>query len=74
MWKLNYSFVVWVTNVFDKQNIYQVYSTTGRPYTNQNELNSDLGGPLVFPGREIEDNPLNYGPGRNIRLGVSVNF
>jgi outer membrane receptor protein involved in Fe transport len=74
LWKLNYSFVVWVTNVFDIQNIYQVYSTTGRAYTNQNKLSSDLGGPLVYSGSQLDDNPINYGPGRNIRLGISVNF
>jgi outer membrane receptor protein involved in Fe transport len=74
MWKLNYSFVIWVSNVFDVRNIYQVYSTTGRPYTGQNKLSSELGGPIIFSGSEIQDNPLNYGPGRNIRLGISVNF
>lgn len=74
IWKLNYSFVVWINNVFDKQNIYQVYSNTGRADTGQNRLSNDLGGPLVYPGREIEQNPINYGPGRNVRLGISVNF
>jgi outer membrane receptor protein involved in Fe transport len=74
IWKLNYSFVIWVTNVFDQQNVYQVYSNTGRTDTAQNKLSNALGGPLVSLGREIEQNPVNYGPGRNIRLGISVNF
>lgn len=74
IWKLNYSFVVWINNVFDVRNVYQVYTNTGRANTGQNKLSDDLGGPLVLSGREIEENPLNYGPGRNIRLGISVNF
>jgi len=74
IWKFNYSFVVWVTNVFDRQNAYQVYTNTGRSDTAENKLSNALGGPLIFPGREIQQNPVNYGPGRNIRLGISVNF
>ena len=74
IWKLDYSFIVWVNNLFDKKNIYDVYGSTGRPTTAQNELNSEIEGPVILPGREIDQNPVYYGPGRNIRMGVSFNF
>jgi hypothetical protein len=29
---------------------------------------------VVYKGREIEANPLYYGPGRNVRLSFSLRF
>lgn len=74
IWKLDYTFVVWVANVFDQKNVESVYGTTGRADTNQNYYDASFNSRVVFEGREIEKNPLYYGPGRNIKLGLSMNF
>jgi len=68
IWKLRYSFEVWINNLFDTKNIENVYSATGRPNTS---LNIDG---VVYRGLESDDAPSNYGRGRNIRLGLGVNF
>src|SRR4030067_1171616 len=68
IWKLNYSFSFWVNNVFNKKNIIDVYPNTGRPDTKQNPNG------IVLPGREIDQSPLNYEYGRNIRVGLSMQF
>jgi len=70
IWKLNYSFSVWVNNVFNKRNVINVYKNTGRPDTEQNP--NDAG--IVLPGREVDKSPLNYEYGRNIRVGLSMQF
>jgi outer membrane receptor protein involved in Fe transport len=74
IWKLNYSFLVWVTNLFDERNVARVYGATGRPDTGQNFFNEAYNANVVYEGREIEKNPLHHSAGRNIRLGLSVNF
>jgi len=68
IWKLRYSFEIWVNNIFDTKNIDNVYSATGRPSTS---LNIDG---IVYTGLESDNSPSNYAPGRNIRLGLGVNF
>lgn len=68
IWKLNYSFSFWVNNVFNKKNIINVSPNTGRPDTRQNPNG------IVLPGREIDRSPLNYEYGRNIRVGLSMQF
>ena len=75
IWKLDYSFILWINNLFDQENVYDVWGNTGRSTTAQNALNSEVGGgTIILPGREIDQNPVYYGPGRNIRMGISVNF
>jgi outer membrane receptor protein involved in Fe transport len=74
VWKLNYSIVALVTNLFDTKNITYVYGTTGRPDTDQISFDQDFNANVVYQGREIENNPLHWGAGRNIRLGLSLNF
>jgi outer membrane receptor protein involved in Fe transport len=82
MGRLSYSFVVYVDNVFDRRNVYNVgsqgqygpQSSTGRPDTDQNELDAVWQENVILVGQEIDRNPLNYGQGRNIKLGVSINF
>jgi len=61
---------VWVNNVFNKRNVINVYKNTGRPDTEQNP--NDAG--IVLPGREVDKSPLNYEYGRNIRVGLSMQF
>jgi len=78
IWKINYSFLVWVENLFDQRNVLNVgsqnSSATGRPDTEQNYLDEVWGQNVVYLGQEIDMNPLNYGQGRNIKLGLSINF
>ena len=74
IWKLNYSFLVWVINVFDAKNVATVYGSTGRANTNQIAFDQAFNSNVVYAGREIDKNPLYYGPGRNIKLGMSIKF
>ena len=56
-----------VLNLLDHRNIYYVHESSGKP---------DL--PLGVERNErnlnINDDPSNYGPGRQVRLGLSVDF
>ncbi|KPL03030.1 MAG: hypothetical protein AMJ90_04205 [candidate division Zixibacteria bacterium SM23_73_2] len=80
VWKLDYSFIVWINNLLDTQNILDVntnslgYSETGRPNTGRVASESEAGCTVVLPGWQVDQNPYFYGPGRNIRLGIQVNF
>ncbi len=74
IWKLDHTFIVWVNNLFDTKNILDVFSQTGRPTTSRSQLANEVDGSLVLPGWQKDQNPYFYGPGRNIRLGISVNF
>jgi outer membrane receptor protein involved in Fe transport len=78
IWRINYSFLVWVENLFDQRNVLNVGSSntsaTGRPDTEQNNLDEVWGQNVIYQGQEIDMNPLNYGQGRNIKLGLSINF
>ncbi|MCJ7508294.1 MAG: TonB-dependent receptor, partial [candidate division Zixibacteria bacterium] len=79
VWKLDCSFIVWVTNLFNTKNVNNVYTETGRPDTRASQNASVLEGYeiydyVVLPGSEWDQNPYNYGAGRNVRLGFSVNF
>jgi outer membrane receptor protein involved in Fe transport len=61
---LNLKFFVDVTNVFDRQNVLNVFSSTGSP-------TSDL-----IPGRSQEflDRPNWFGPPRHVEAGVEIGF
>jgi len=74
VWKLNYSFFVWINNLFDTRNFESVSGLTGRPDTEQNYFDEVWGQNVVYLGQEIDRNPLHYGKGRNIKLGFSINF
>lgn len=79
VWKLDCSFIVWVTNLFNSESINQVYTTTGRADTQQSAYLSGINGYdiydyVVLPGKEYDENPYNYSGQRNIRMGLSVNF
>jgi outer membrane receptor protein involved in Fe transport len=65
---LDYTFELWINNLLDKENIETVYGATGRPDTGTN-----IGG-HVKEGSEYSNNPAFYGPGRNIRVGLALNF
>lgn len=67
---LDYTFELWVNNLFNKKNIEFIYSTTGRHDTNSKTAGSNW----VFAGSDIANNPLYLGAGRNIRIGLGVEF
>ncbi len=74
VWKLSYSIQAWVNNVFNRKNVITVNGISGRPDTKQNYFDEAFNENVVYKGREIEMNPLNYGPGRQVRLSLSVKF
>jgi outer membrane receptor protein involved in Fe transport len=74
VWKMNYSFIVWITNLLNAKNVYDVNSTTGREDTSVNGWFGIVNEYVVLAGREVDQSPMNYGPGRNVRLALSVNF
>lgn len=65
---LDYSFEVLINNLFDTQNVNGVYSNTGRPDT------GTLVGRTIVEGTDNARNPDLYDPGRNIRVGLALNF
>lgn len=68
VWKLNYTLTMRVDNLFDSKNVNTVYSTTGLAYTNQNSNGQ------ILTGLAIDTNPANYDQGRQIQVGLSLNF
>jgi len=65
---LDYTFELWITNLFDTENYEYVYSATGRPDTGTN-----VGG-SVKQGSDYANDPSNYAAGRNIKIGLALNF
>jgi outer membrane receptor protein involved in Fe transport len=74
VWKLSYSFMLWVINVLDDKNISEVWASTGRANTNQNFFDQSFNENVVYSGKDLDQDPLRYLPGRNIKVGLSVNF
>lgn len=74
VWKQDYTFQLWVNNLFDRRNVASVFSNTGRPNTNQVQQDLATGYYVALPGRTIQDDPRNYNTGRNIKMGISVDF
>ncbi|MFZ5980416.1 MAG: carboxypeptidase-like regulatory domain-containing protein [Candidatus Zixiibacteriota bacterium] len=68
LWGLDYSFIIWIENIFDTRNVTNIYTKTGRPDTQQN-----ISG-VVYGGTEYDLNPYNWDYGRQIRLGLEVNL
>lgn len=67
-WKLNYTLTLNILNLFDTRNVIDVYSTTGLPYTNQNNNGQ------ILTGLATDRNPGNIDSGRQVQFGVSMNF
>ena len=79
VWKLDCSFIAWITNLFGNESINQIYTTSGRPDTDQDKYVRTIGAHnvydyVVLPGTEHDDNPYYYSGTRNVRVGLSVNF
>jgi outer membrane receptor protein involved in Fe transport len=67
---LGYSVEFLVNNLFNTRSVERVYATTGR----YNTTTKVSGANYVLDGSDIAKNPLNLGPGRNIRVGLEVEF
>lgn len=62
---------LWITNLFDRLNEWNVYSSTGRA---NNDLEAKLGAGEIVGLHTLEDyisNPTFYSPPRQIRIGIS---
>ncbi len=72
---------VWIENVFDADNVVNVYQSTGDPYTT-GYLKTDQGKAIIEARGEgyendykaLERDPGNFGIPRQIKLGLRVNF
>ncbi len=67
---MRYSVDLWINNLMNSKNVQQIFGTTGRYNTNTNVAGANY----VFAGTDLARNPLNLGPGRNIRVGLSMEF
>ncbi|MBU0984226.1 MAG: TonB-dependent receptor [candidate division Zixibacteria bacterium] len=74
---------LWITNLLDRENITKVYSGTGESdrtgylQSAEGQLRSDdpiYGDEFTYLYRLAEQNPLNYGPPRQIYMGVKASF
>jgi outer membrane receptor protein involved in Fe transport len=63
-----WTFELWVQNIFNNKNVYDVYSATGRPNTSQNT------GGIISDGVSHDQNPNAYLPSPNIRVGLALRF
>jgi outer membrane receptor protein involved in Fe transport len=79
IWKTNWNFYIWVTNLFNNELINAVYDGTGRP-DDDGFLNTEQGSNASSVPGYIEDyklriqDPRNWGPPRQIRFGVRLSF
>lgn len=64
----DWSFNIWVDNLFDARNVESLYANTGRPDTDQNISGQ------VFGGTEYNQNPSNWNFGRQVKLGIEMNL
>jgi len=65
---LDLSYILWIENIFDTRNVVTVYSTTGRPDTQQNQSQ------VVKGGTAYDQNPYNWDYGRQVRMGIQVDL
>lgn len=56
-----------VINLFDRKNVYSVYSSSGK-------ADLPLGIERNTRNLNVYDEPSNYGPGRQVRIGLSIDF
>ncbi|MDD4052283.1 MAG: TonB-dependent receptor [candidate division Zixibacteria bacterium] len=65
---MEYTFQVWINNLFDNKNVVYVNTATGRPDTDNNQSG------VIGGGTERQANPANWGRGRQIILGLGLQF
>ena len=56
-----------IMNLLDRKNIYYVYASSGKP-------DLPLGIDRTARNLNVYDDPSNYGPGRQVRMGLGINF
>ena len=79
---INISPFLWVENLFDAENVTNVWRSTGSPETTgflltekaQPNINAPNGEGYVQDYKALERTPFNYGIPRLIRVGLKVNF
>jgi outer membrane receptor protein involved in Fe transport len=62
--KINFRIFADITNIFDKENVLSVFTSTGQPNQSANPNASD----------ELQDIPSFYGPRRHVEIGFAVDF
>lgn len=72
VWRQDYSFQLWINNLFDRKNVLTVFENTGR--TNTNRVTNITGFSVATLGTPFQNDPRLLGPGRNIKLGLSIDF
>ncbi len=65
---MEYTFQIWVNNLFDNRNVLRVYGDTGRYDTNNNQSQ------VIGGGTERQANPGYLGRGRQIIVGLGLQF
>ena len=66
-WGMSPQIYINILNLFDRKNIWGVYSTSGQPDLPLNVEKTPL-------NLSRYDDPSNYGPGRQIYLGTAISF
>ncbi len=66
---LNFTYNIWISNLFNKRNVVRVSGDTGLPYTSVLSSNR-----MIMTGLEHDADPANWGPGRNIKMSLAVRF
>jgi len=66
---LDFTYSLWITNLFNKKNVIKVYGDTGRPDTSILSSNR-----LIVTGSEHDMDPSNWGAGRNVKMALAVKF
>jgi outer membrane receptor protein involved in Fe transport len=67
---IDYSFQLWIDNIFDNRNIETLHEETGRPDT-QSVLQGES---VVIGGTDYDHVPWYLSPGRNLKVGLTMNF
>ncbi len=65
---MQYTLQLWVNNLFNNENVVSVISSTGRPDTGNNQSG------VIGGGTEFSSNPRNWGRGRQIIVGLGMQF
>ncbi len=65
---MEYTFQIWVNNLFDNRNVLKVYSTTGLPFTSNNQSG------VIGGGSDFQADPSWIGRGRQIIVGLGLQF
>jgi hypothetical protein len=65
---MEYTFQVWINNLFDNKNVLSVYRSTGRYDTDNNQSG------IIGEVTERQANPEYLGRGRQVIVGLGLQF